>query len=98
VRQAYIYYRIDTRLAGHAAERIDALLRGMAPHCSLPPRRLTRCDDSAMWLEIYEEILDFETFAAALDSAVDSLDCAGFTLGQRHLECFLPPGQVPGQI
>jgi hypothetical protein len=91
VRQAYIYYRIDSRLVGHATAQIDTLLVTMAPYCSRPPRRLMRCDDSAMWMEIYEGILNFSAFASALDAAVGSLDCISFTFGERHLECFLPP-------
>jgi hypothetical protein len=91
VRQAYIYYRIDSRLAGHAAAQIDALLTRLAAYCSQPPRRLTRCGDSAMWMETYEGIVDFPAFATALNNAVSTLDCASFTLGERHLECFLSP-------
>jgi hypothetical protein len=95
VRQAYIYYRIDPGQAAHAAARIDTLLIQMAAYCSQPPRRLMRCDDASTWLEIYEGIIDFPAFAAALATAAGSLDCMAFTLGERHLECFLPP--VPSQ-
>jgi hypothetical protein len=91
VWQAYIYYRIDPGHAAHAAAQIDALLARMAGHCSQPPRRLIRCDDSAMWMEVYVGVIDFSAFAAALATAADTLDCATFTLGERHLECFLPP-------
>jgi len=91
VTQAYLYYRIDSQQASHAAAQIDALLKAMAPHCSQPPRRLMRCDDSAMWLEMYEGIVDFAAFSTALEAAAGSLDCAAFTQGERHLECFVQP-------
>jgi hypothetical protein len=86
VKSAYVYYRIDPVQVRLAAKRIDALLGAMAVHCSVPPRRLNRCDDAALWMEIYEGIADFTAFAAALGSA--GLDDAGFILGERHLECF----------
>ena len=90
MRNAYVYYRIDPAQAALAAARIDALLDLMEEHCSKPPRRLARCDDAATWMEIYEDIADYAAFAAAMDAAVRAVDCAAFTRGQRHLECFSP--------
>jgi hypothetical protein len=88
VKHAYLYYRIDLTLAAIATSRIDGLLATMAGYCSQPPRRLARCDDPATWMEIYEGISDFAAFARALDAAVQHFDCAAFTRGERHLECF----------
>jgi hypothetical protein len=90
VRSVYVYYRIDPVQAGLAAARIDALLETMVMYCSQPPRRLSRCDDTATWMEIYEGIADFAAFSAALNSAVQTVGCATFTQGERHLECFFP--------
>jgi hypothetical protein len=88
VRHAYIYYRVDPAQASLAATRIDALLHAMAAHCGRTPRRLKRCDDPNTWMEIYEDIADFEAFCASLDSAVTVSDCTAFIHGERHLECF----------
>ena len=88
MKYAYIYYRIDPAQEATAADRIDALLGMMAGHCAQPPHRLRRCDDFAMWMEVYEEITDYAAFTAALDAAVQRLGCAAFTQGERHLECF----------
>jgi hypothetical protein len=88
VKFAYVYYRVDPAQATLATERIDALLGALAGHCRPPPRRLVRCDDPTTWMEIYEGIADFAAFAAALDAAARTIDCAAFTLGERHLECF----------
>ncbi|HWR76198.1 MAG TPA: DUF4936 family protein [Thiobacillus sp.] len=92
---AYVYYRIDPAQASLAAARIDALLSTMAAHCSQPPRRLIRCDDAATWMEIYEGIAAFTTFAAALNAAVRTFNCAEFAQGERHLECFSAPDPAP---
>jgi hypothetical protein len=91
VKHAYLYYRIDPARADLAASRIDSLLNTMARHCCQPPRRLHGCNDPHMWMEIYEGIADFAAFATALSSAIEAFDCAAFTLGERHLECFSAP-------
>ena len=92
MKHVYVYYRINPTSASQAASRIDALLSVMAPHCSHPPRRLSRCEDVSTWMEIYADIADFDTFIADLNAAVATLHCDNFTLGERHLECFsLPP-------
>jgi hypothetical protein len=92
VQFAYVYYRVDPAQATLAAERIDGLLGALAGHCRQPPRRLVRCDDPTTWMEIYEGIADFAAFVAALDAATRTFDCAAFTLGERHLECFSQTG------
>jgi len=91
VKSAYVYYRIDPTQVPLASARVDALLAAMAPHCGKPPRRLLRCDDVTTWMEIYAGIADFAAFAAALNSAAQTFDCAIFTQGERHLECFYAP-------
>jgi len=88
VTSAYVYYRIDSEKMALAAARIHALLGAMALHCDAPPRRLSRCDDTTTWMEVYEGIADFAAFATALDTAAQTFDCSTFTLGERHLECF----------
>jgi len=88
VKSAYVYYRIAPGEAAAAADKVDALLGRMAGHCRQPPRRLSRCDDPATWMEIYEGIADYAAFAAALSAAALSFGCETFTQGERHLECF----------
>jgi hypothetical protein len=95
VKHAYLYYRIDPVKANLAASRVGLLLNMLAGHCSQAPRHLSRCDDPHMWMEIYEGIADFPAFTSALNSAVETFDCAEFTLGERYLECFTAPPGVP---
>ena len=92
---AYVYYRIDSEQMALAAARIDALLGAMAWHCDTLPRRLSRCDDTTTWMEVYEGIADFAVFATALDTAAHRFDCSTFTRGERHLECFRAPDTTP---
>jgi hypothetical protein len=95
VKNAYVYYRIDSTQADLAANRVDALLNTLAAHCSQPPRRLARCDDAATWMEIYEGLADFAVFSAAMNAAIRTFDCAAFIQGERHLECFSASDQTP---
>jgi len=91
VRQVYVYYRVDLTQADLAGDQIDTLLLAMARHCGQPPHRMHRCDDPATWMESYPDIVDIEGFSTALGVAILNLDCARFILGERHLECFVPP-------
>ena len=77
------------------AERIDALLQAMAPHCGMPPRRLVRCGDATTWLEIYEGIANWPAFEAALRARLAALRVADVVDGERHLECFVAAATVP---
>ncbi len=92
----YVYYRIDPAQAALAQSRIDALLAAMAPHCGPPPRRMHRCDDASTWMETYLDIADLGAFTDALNTSWRALDCAAFVVGERHLECFAPPGDELG--
>lgn len=88
MQDAYVYYRVDEHQLDIAAARVDALLHALAPHCAMTPRRAVRCDDPAMWMEIYEGIDDFAAFCATLAERVQALACAAFIRGERHVECF----------
>jgi hypothetical protein len=91
VQYVYIYYRIDPAQSEAAARTVDALLALLAPHCSEPPRRLARCDDPALWMEVYPGISNPAAFADALAAAVGSLPVCSGMIGTRHQETFCPP-------
>jgi hypothetical protein len=91
VRHVYIYYRIDPAQTETAARAVDALLAMLAPQCSTPPHRLTRCDDPELWMEVYEGISDFASFARQIEEVTRALGCHGFIEGERHLESFCVP-------
>ncbi len=96
MQHVYIYYRIDPAQADAAARAVDALLALLAPHCSAPPRRLARCDDPALWMEVYADVADPLAFARDLDDALRTLDCQRFIAGERHLERFCLPRTPTG--
>lgn len=91
MRRIFVYYRVDPALAGPAAVCVDAMLAALEAHCSEPPRRLQRCDDTDTWMEAYTPAAGVEAFMHALEAAVIEAGCARFTLGERHLECFIAP-------
>jgi hypothetical protein len=98
VQHVYIYYRIDPTQAETAARAIDALLAQLAVYCSTPPQRLTRCEDPALWMEVYAGIANPAAFADALGAALDALPACDWIVGARHLESFCPPSvPAPGE-
>ena len=97
MKHAYVYYRMDPAKADLAASSIDLLLSAMAGYCNQLPRRLNRCDDPHMWMEVYEGIASVAAFSIALNEAARTFDCAAFTQGDRHLECFSTPQVLPNR-
>ena len=91
MRHVYIYYRVDPALAATAARGIDTLLAELAPYCATPPRRLTRCDEPELWMEVYEGVADFAAFSRRIDEMVELLGCHRLIEGERHLESFCVP-------
>lgn len=95
MRHTYIYYRIDPAQAATAAHAIDTLLDALAPYCSVAPRRLARCDEPTLWMEIYEGIADVSAFIRQLDDTLRQLKPERFIVGKRHPEHFCPPPHAP---
>ena len=91
MQHVYIYYRIDPAQAETAARAVDTLLGALAPYCSIEPRRLARCDDPVLWMEIYEGIADIAAFTQQLDNTLRQLNPDAFTVGERHQENFCLP-------
>ena len=91
MRHAYIYYRINPAQAEPAARAVDALLAMLAPQCAIPPRRLARCDEPDLWMEVYEDIFDFTYFSQHIDEATRVLGIDRYIEGERHLESFCDP-------
>ena len=91
MQYVYIYYRVAPAQAAAAARGIDSLLAALAPYCAAPPRRLTRCDEPELWMEVYEGVADFAAFTRRIDEMVCLLGCHLLIEGERHLESFCLP-------
>jgi hypothetical protein len=85
-----VYYRVEPAHAAACAHCVDALLAAMAACCAIPPRRLRRCDDAAIWMEIYEGIADWTAFEQTLDREARRSGADRYAADGRHLECFTP--------
>lgn len=92
MRHIYIYYRIDPAQAEVTAQVIDTLLSHLTPYCAATPRRLVRCDEPDMWMELYEGITELAAFEARLHQLEQTLIPGNILLGIRHRECFAAPG------
>ena len=88
MRHVYVYYRVDPVQAEQTAARVDALFAALHAYCRTPPRRMQRCDDSSMWMEVYGDVTDYERFQAAMNEHVDRLGLDALNSGGRHVECF----------
>lgn len=79
--ELYVYYRVDDPVA--AGSKIAALLENMARQTGVIGRKLEKCDEPLLWMEIYQGIDDRMAFAGELASQERQLGIAGL----------LPPGQ-----
>ena len=88
--QLYVYYRVvgDT---GWARAAVGALLEAVAAKTGVAGRLLARCDDPAMWMEVYAPIANRADFDDNLAALVRELRVAAIAAdGVRHTEWFGP--------
>ncbi len=86
--ELYVYYRVSDPTA--AGSRIAALLENMARKTGVIGRKLEKCDEPLLWMEIYPGIDDRVTFAVELASQERQLGIATLLPAgqQRHQEWF----------
>lgn len=86
----YVYYRVVSDSAATRAA-IDALLAKVEIATGVAGHLLARCDDPAMWMEIYEPIDDITAFSRTLDALAIRHEVAAIAVDRRrHTECFAP--------
>jgi hypothetical protein len=83
----YVWYKV-TGDRQAAAAAIGALLSAVSERTGVTGRLLARCDDTATWMEVYENVGDAEGFARALAELAQQCGAIGATAGERHVECF----------
>ena len=88
-RHFYVWYQVtgDRQVAAAAS---GALLRAVFERTGVTGRLLARCDDTATWMEVYENVGDADAFARALADLAQQCGAAG----DRHVECF---AALPGE-
>ncbi len=84
----YVYYRIQADDADAARAEVAALQARLSSFCDTPPRHMVRCEDGAMWMEVYEDVRQPETFVDAMQNCLNDLGLDILRRSERHLECF----------
>jgi hypothetical protein len=94
----YVYYRVAADNAA-ARDAIAALLAAVETATGAAGRLLARCDDPAMWMEIYEPVADPAIFALQLAELARRHRVTAITIdGHRHAECFAPLPPIPAVV
>ena len=86
--ELYVYYRVSDPAA--AGSKIAALLENMARKTGVIGRKLEKCDEPLLWMEIYRGIDDRAAFTGELASQERQLGIAALLAAgqQRHQEWF----------
>ncbi len=79
----YVYYRVDADRLAQLQEQVQELFRRVEAATGVRGRWMRRRDDSATYMEVYEDVRKEGAFEALLESE-------GAKLGlQRHVERFV---------
>ena len=90
MRHYYVYYRVDAA----DAHTLEPLLRSMQARLEcrtgVTGRVLKRCDETNLWMEVYENVAQPEHFENALQKAVEESEIEMFLAqgSRRVTECF----------
>jgi len=83
VTSYYVYYRVDADRVALLREQVQGLFRRIEAATGVRGRWMRRRDDSATYMEVYEEVREEGAFEVLLESE-------GSKLGlQRHIERFV---------
>lgn len=90
MRHYYIYYRVAPEQTSHVESAWQRTQLEIETQSGIRGRRLKKCDDPSLWMEVYENIpknLAFEEILsrAAAQSGLANLLAFG---EKRHVECF----------
>lgn len=87
----YIYYRVEPAGAAALEARIHEMQTALRIQTGIAGRLLKKRDEPLLWMEVYENVVDAESFEDALTRIVEeyriqqSLEPGS----QRHTECFV---------
>jgi hypothetical protein len=91
IASLYVYYRVRPDALDRAQALSRTLLDRIAQRLRVRGRLLRRCDEPALWMEIYESVADPAGLQATLEEECTRLDFVAVLLpGEvRHCECFV---------
>lgn len=84
----YIYYRVSEKDADEAELLIRSMQARLACRSGVNGRLLKKRDEPGLWMEVYENVTDPQSFERLLKQAVDEFDIALFADSPRRQECF----------
>jgi hypothetical protein len=80
----YIYYRIAPSYAADARAAVEGVIDALTRQFAISGRLLRAQNDDALWMEIYENVVEPLRFEAALNAS----------LAQTRFESWLSPGST----
>lgn len=86
----YVYYRVADGEEPVAKSCAQRLLQQVAESTGVRGRLMVKRGEPRLWMEIYEDVPDAQTFERALATGVDELQLERVLVegSRRHLECF----------
>jgi hypothetical protein len=88
VPHLYVYYHIQAEDEDAAREAVAELQGRLSSFCAAAPRHMVRCEDSATWMEVYEDVRQPQAFLAAMQDCLNEPGLEILRRSERHLECF----------
>lgn len=86
----YIYYRVEPANAAVLKARIHEMQAALHNQTGVAGRLLEKRDEPLLWMEVYENVADAESFEDALMHVVEEYHIRQLLEpgSQRHTECF----------
>ena len=87
----YIYYRVEPAGAAALEAKIHEMQTALRNQTGIAGRLLKKRDEPLLWMEVYENVVDAESFEDALTRIVEeySIRQSLEPGSQRHTECFV---------
>jgi hypothetical protein len=90
----YVWYRVSQD-EGAAELAVRTMMARLACRTGVTGRLLKKCDESRLWMEVYEGVVEPGFFERSLGQALDEFDVEMFLDGARRTECFLADTPIP---
>lgn len=96
-RNYYIYYALDPCALDEAEARVRTVLKIVECKTGIRGRLFRKADESALWMEVYEEVGDVSAFEHALVHALAKSDMEMYLASgsRRHVEIFTALAELP---